>query len=287
MTTDYNGNFNRSSPNKYIDNYFWQGRQRLVEDLVLQSIRMHGMWLRYIPREDFVKDEIFGDDTWSKFNYAFELETYVKSIDSYEGQQDFFSKFSFELKDSIVFTISKRRWEEENTNKLHDENNLPIEFESTPEWTPDSTVTMQIEGENDDYVVGSLKPRPGDLVYFPLVDKIFEINFVEHENLFYQHGVLLTYDLKCELFKYSNEEFDTGDAQIDHIEELFGTNEEVINILAEDGSDIDLENGGTLIMENEVLEEKDPAADNSLFESEGDDYVDFSEKSPFLEITKW
>lgn len=276
------------SPNLFVNNYFWKPRQKLAEDLIIQAIKMYGMYIRYIPREVFERDPLYGDDNYVKFNYAFEIEAYVKDVDNYSGQNEMFSKFGMELRDQITFTISRRRWKESNEHKLLDERGLPIEDESSPTWEPyaTSTITEQ-NGSGSDYIVASDIPKAGDLIYFPLVDKIFEILFVEHENLFYPHGTLLTYDLKCELFRYNNEEFETSDEKIDAFNDLFSTDQNDQVILDEDGDEIENEHNEYLIEENDVVEEKDPHADNKLVEKEGEKLLDYTDQSPFIRKNNW
>lgn len=273
--------------NKYINNYGWLPRQRLAEDLIIQAIKMAGMYISYVPREVFERDPLFGDDNWAKFEYAFDIEVYVKDVDGYQGQQELFSKFHIEQRDQITFTVSRRRWKESNEHKILDETGLPIEDESSPTWEPYSTVPItEQNGAGSDYSVESAYPKAGDLIYFPMVDKLFEILYVEHENLFYAHGTLLTYDLKCELFRYNNEEFDTGETAIDAFNELLSTDQMGSAITDEDSDPIEDENSEEIIAENAILTEKDPVADNKSLE-ENSNLIDYSEKSPFLQKDRW
>ena len=274
------------TPSKYFNNYQYQPRQKLLEDLIIQAIRMHGVTIKYLPRENFVKDELFGDHNYAKFNYAFEIEAYVKNVDSFEGQGDIFGKFGLEIKDQITFTVSQRRWDEMNTPaKILDESGDLIELESSPSWVPSSTITFEMEGDN--YSRSYPLPRPGDLIYLPMVEEIFEVNIAEHESLFYQHGKLMTYDIKCELFKFSNEEFNTGETEIDAFNDLFGTNQETKTVLDEEGNILSGEEDGTIGLENNDVDENNPISDVDLFAKGGEEYVDFSEKSPFLRKNKW
>jgi hypothetical protein len=156
--------------------------RNVVEDLTIESIKIHGLDMVYIPRTLVNEDTIFGEDTLSKFTAGNYIEMYLESVDGFGGEGDFYSKFGLEIKDTVSLVVSKKR------------------FESVMS----STTT---------------KPREGDLIYFPLSRGIFEIKFVEHENPFYQLGKLYTYKLSCELFTYSQEEIDTGFSDIDSLED--------------------------------------------------------------------
>jgi len=139
----------------------------------------------YIPRTLVNLDEIFGEDEISRFENTFPIEMYIESIQGFEGPGDLISQIGIDIKDRVNLRVSRKRFEQEITSVI-------------PEIT---------------------RPKEGDLVYFPLSKTVFEINFVEHENPFYQLGKLYTYQLQCEVFTYSNEDFDTGVESIDDIED--------------------------------------------------------------------
>jgi len=116
-----------------------------------------------------------------------------------------------------------------------------------------------------------------------LNNKIFEIKFVEHEAIFYQMGKLQTYDLKCELFEYSSERFDTKVPSIDKIEDLHSLDARVKSLLTELGEQIYLEDGTGLLPETFDPRDSDRFADNNYFQVESDGFVDFSDVDPFSE----
>jgi|TARA_R110002096_G_scaffold171321_4_gene344107 hypothetical protein len=153
--------------------------QQVVEDLTIESIQIHGQDMVYIPRTLVNKDDLFGEDSISKFESGTEIEMYIESVDGFEGDGDFISKFGLEIKDSMSLVVSKKRFEQE---------------------------------------LAMTRPLEGDLIYFPLTNGLFEIKFVEHENPFYQLGKLYTYKLSCELFQYSQEDIETGWSDIDTVE---------------------------------------------------------------------
>ena len=156
--------------------------RNVVEDLTIESIKIHGLDMVYIPRTLVNEDTLFGEDTLSKFTQGNQLEMYLETVDGFGGEGDFYSKFGLEIKDTVSLVVSKKRFEEVM-----------------------SSVTT--------------KPREGDLIYFPLSKGLFEIKFVEHENPFYQLGKLYTYKLSCELFTYSQETIDTGFSDVDSVED--------------------------------------------------------------------
>jgi hypothetical protein len=167
--------------NPYFKDY--SGEQNIIEDLSIEIIKTMGRDMIYIPREQYDKNILFGEAQY-KFNKAFPLEMYIASVSGFEGEGDIISKFGLEVRDKVVLIISKKRFNKEISEKYD----------------------------------GITRPREGDLIYFPLSKGLFEINFVEHENPFYQLGKLYTYALTCELTAIDNDEFDTGETDVDVVE---------------------------------------------------------------------
>ena len=177
--------------------YFSQGtrnEQYLVEDLIIESLRIYGQEVMYIPRTLVSKDEILGEDRLSQFKSSFPIEMYFENVDSFGGQGAFIQKFGLMMEQSATLVVARRRWD-------------------------------QMVGR---YGATTLPNRPneGDLIYFPLSKGLFEIKFVQHQDPFYQLGKLYVYKLQVELFQYASEQIDTGIAQIDAFETLktFNTN---------------------------------------------------------------
>lgn len=184
-----------------VNPFFLHGsttEQNLVQDLINEQIRMYGMDVYYIPRE-FVKDAtIMREITSSEFKSYFIIESYLNNFDGFGGQGDIMSKFGIQVKDEITLTISRERYE----------NYIAPFLNSRMLFLMDST-------RNTNSLPTIHRPREGDLIYFPLGRRLFEIKFVEHENPFYQLGTGYTYDLQCELFEYEDEVFDTTIDEID------------------------------------------------------------------------
>ena len=247
--------------NLYFNNHAFSGEQNLIEDLIIESIRIYGVDCYYIPRTLVAEDLVFGEDNLSKFENAYLIEMYIKSVDGFEGEGDFLSKFNIEIRDEMVLTVSRRRFSEE------------VEYVNTTEE------------------IG--RPSEGDLIYFPLNNKIFEVKFVEHEAVFYQMGSLQTYDLRCELFEYSHESLDTGVAAIDSIEDAYSS-DFLSELLLEDGSTLVTETTLGLLpfnLENskskDTIGTTDKGAANDEFKSNTIDFIDFSEMNPFSEGDDW
>jgi len=236
----------------FFNNFQSSQEQQLIEDLVIESIKIYGHDIKYIKRELQNKDRIYGEDRQtSKYVHALSVEMYIKNVDGFQGEGDFLSKFNLEIRDQITFTVSRRVFSEEIGSP------------------------MSVD-----------RPREGDLIYFPLNRKIFEIKFVEHEPIFYQMGALQMYDLKCELFEYNGEMFNTGDPEIDFLYNttfLGGIQSSTLLTDQYNSQTIVLENGDVLVTEGDSIEEIDLAADNDTIQREADDFLDFSEKNPFSE----
>jgi hypothetical protein len=245
--------------NLYFNNFAFTQEQNLIENLIIESIRIYGIEVFYLPRTLIKEDNLFGEDVLSKFEQAYPVEMYIKSVDGFQGDGDFLSKFGLEIRDEMVLTVSRRRFGEE----------IAIE---------DSTPVNEVEGV--------ARPAEGDLLYFPLNGKIFEVKFVEHAAIFYQMGSLQTYDLTLELFEYSHEEFNTGIGQIDEIEDLYSGVKQELELLAENGDRLIFEDGFAIVQEEYRIENTDPQANNEFFQTNVD-FIDFSEINPFSEGSRW
>ena len=174
-------------PTNVYFNHAVNTEQHLYEDLVVESLRFYGHETFYLPREIVEEDTILGEDVQSTFGDSYSVEMYIENTDGFEGEGDLFSKFGVRVVDQATFVLSLRSWER---------------FISL-----------------DSNLATSLRPNEGDLIYLPFSGSLFEIKFVEHENPFYQVGKLFVFKLRCELFEYSGEDFDTGVDSIDIVED--------------------------------------------------------------------
>lgn len=216
--------------NNYFKNYSSFSEQKLVDDLVIESIKIHGIDTFYVAREYINEDKILNDVSVSNFNRAFIVEMYVKSYDGFQGQGDFLSKFGGpRINDQITLSVAVRSFKKNVTN-----------FDQ------------------------SLKrPREGDLIFFPMNQKFFEITFVEQESVFYQAGKIFTFDITCELLEFTNQFFNTG-----------------VEIIDEFTTDIRTDN----VEDLETLSEIDPISKNIFFDDEADVLVEDNVFDPFKDI---
>lgn len=175
-----------------------KSEQNLVEDIIIEAIQFYGQDVYYIPREVVHRDMIFDDSILSRFKHAYKVETYIESIEGFEGDGELFQKFGVEIRDAVSLIMSRRRW---NT-----------EIRAYQEEQTGNALTPN-DGRNTYY-----RPREGDLVHFPMTGGTFQIMRVEDDNPFYQLGNLPTFRLRCEKFEYSDEDFDTGIENIDRME---------------------------------------------------------------------
>jgi hypothetical protein len=183
----------------------------VVDDLVVECIQIHGIDSYYLPRTQTLVDGLYGEDPTSAFTNYDILEMYVETVDGFGGEGDIIAKFGLDIRDSITFVVSKRRFTEEVTRH-------------------DADIT---------------RPREGDLIFFPLNKGLFEVKWVEHEQPFYQFGKGYVYKISAELFSYSHETIVTGldaiDAIADNLEndndtsnDKFAENDEIDDLESDD-----------------------------------------------------
>ena len=262
-----------------------KAEQHLYEDLIIEQLSIYGQEVFYIPRTLVKEDELFGEDTLSKFDDSYLIEMYFENVDGFEGEADIMSKFGLQIDDQGTFVVSRRRFEQLVS---HDSN-----------------------------LIVKTRPNEGDLIYFSKLSKLFEISFVEDEDPFFQIHNVPAFKLKVKTFEYSSEILDTGITEIEAIEtdnsmdmlafqftmEQSGTFNQGIqledgtgNIEQEDSTDniigenetgrvgLLLENGDYIIQEAFVVDTIDENAMNDFFEREDDNIIDFSESNPFGDI---
>ena len=286
--------------NLYFNNVASHAQQDLINDLTSEVIKIHGMDVFYIPRTIVKEDLLLGEDVLAKFSTAYEIEMYLKGTEGFGGEGDLVSKFGLDVRDEVIFTVHKDRF------------NLATDMD---------------------------KPLEGDLVFLPINKGLFEIKFVEHEQPFYQAGKNYSFDITCELYQYSQEQLETGIADIDDIEKEQGYTIDLVMTAGGSGTFTDDEviyQGanlgaatfkGTVVSWNAVTRTlrlndtsgslaavattgvtsgavwslssttdstgkadldqvlpTDPNADNLEFEIEADSILDFSENNPFGDV---
>lgn len=174
--------------------YFSQGaqsEQNLVEDLVIEALKIYGFEVMYLPRNMISRDMILNEDIQTKFDAAYMIEMYIENTEGFSGDGIFMSKFGLQIREQATFVVSRRQWE-------------------------------KLVGFWNNGIISS-RPAEGDLLYFPLTKSFFEIKFVDHQKPFYQLSNVPVYKLQCELFEYNNEEVSTGNPDVDSLELQFST----------------------------------------------------------------
>lgn len=279
------------SVNKYFRNYSYGREQRVEDDLIVEAIKIYGVDVQYMPRTIFNEIEEFGEDPLSQFNLAVPIEVYVNNLENFQGEGDFLSKFNLEIRDQITLTMARRRWDQIRTEKLSDEVGNIYLTETNPAGYSSNTDNYLLEaGSANGYSISSSRPLEGDLIYIPFINNgngaIYEVKFVEHERIFYQHGKLYTYEMTCELFRYSSERLDTGNNDIDIIETRLSRDLQQQGYLMENSDLLVMEEGSYLIQEYRI-ETVASTANNELFTQRSFIDVDFSERNPFSEIDRY
>lgn len=234
---------------KYFKNFNAQNEQDLIENLIIESIKIHGIDVYYLPKTLVAYDKLYGEDPMMEFNQAIPIEMYIKNVDSFGGDGSFLSKFNIEIRDQVVLTVSRKRF-----------------------------------GQDVGGPANILRPNEGDLLWFPLNNKIFRLYYADEKAIFFQFGKLQTYDLTLELYEYSNERFNTGIAQIDAIEMTYSTGTAIHGLSTDDDFVLADSKGYPLVNSEYLADEKwDPFSDNEVIQQEAEEFLDFSEANPFGE----
>lgn len=246
-----------STTSPFFQHYDYLDEQELLDDLIVESIQIYGIDSFYLPRKRNSFDGLLYEDDTSSFEKAYAIEMFVNDTEGFQGQGTYASKFGIEIRDQITFSIARRTFKDEISLK-------------------DSEIP---------------RPREGDLVYFPMNKKCFEIKFVNDKPFFYQLGRLQIYEINCELYEYSHETFNTGIPEIDNLQLNRSENALDFGLETEDGSMIQTQEGDWITQEKmqELIDVLDPAADNKRIKEaiDTEDIIDWSEDDPFSEGTKY
>jgi len=300
--------------------------KNLYRDLVTEAIQIYGHDVHYLDRTLVAEDTVLGEDSISKFQYSAPIEMYMEDADGgYAGERELMTQFGLQNLSEATFVVSKERFQDKTKQ---------IQIETGTDTTGGSILVESGTLDSDYKLEGSTyyilsetdatdsdRPLEGDVIYHPILGKLFEINFVDHDEPFYQLDNNPVYKMRCRLFEYSSEALDTGISAIDAIEDDLSrqaliyqftleqssaVNEDIRlewgvadaglvleetdgdNILGENdsssvGESIILENGSYLLNEEYIVGDfdQDKTAQNELFDDLDDDVLDFSEKNPF------
>ena len=227
--------------------------QLLMEDIIIECLKIYGLDTYYLPRHKVNEDTILGEDTLNDFEHAYPLEMYMQNVTGFEGDGDLMSKFGVEIRDTATFIVARRRWDE-------------------------------VVARSGNAVL-TTRPAEGDVIYFPLTKAFFEIKFVESTDPFFQVGKLYVYKLQCELMQYSSERFNTGISDIDSIADGVSLDINEFNLMLESGDRVLLQeySPAGIILQSYNLGALLPNVDNEDFKGEIS-VLDFSERNPFGEI---
>ena len=211
-----------------------QSEQWLYEDLLIEAIQIRGHEVFYLPRTLVNEDDLFGEDTLSKFNDAYSIEMWLENNEGFDGDKEILTRFGLEVRNEVTFVIARRRWED--------------------------TIAL------DANLIVNTRPNEGDLIWHPTIKQMYEISFVDHDDPFYEIKNLPVYKLYCRTYEYSQERFDTDITDIDTIEDTESTDMLFYQISGEQSSTTTYNQNVRLEDDTLLLEETD--GDNILAENE-------------------
>ena len=302
--------------------------KNLYRDLVTEAIQIYGHDVHYLDRTLVAEDTVWGEDSLAKFNTQAPIEMYMEDAEGgYAGERELMTQFGLQNLSEATFVVSKTRFQDKTKQ---------IQIETGTDSTSSGSILLEtetvdsssskLEGStfyimNETDATDSDRPLEGDVLYHPILGKLFEINFVDHDEPFYQLDNNPVYKMRCRLFEYSSEVLDTGITAIDEIEDDLSrqaliyqftlqqssaVNEDIRlewgvadaglvleetdgdNIVGENdstsvGESIILENGSYLLNEEYIVGDMvtDKTAQNELFDLLDDTILDFSERNPF------
>mgnify|MGYP003147536044 FL=1 len=241
----------------FFNNFQSSQEQDLIEDLIIESINIYGIDAYYLPKTYGDYDFLYGEDDLGTFKEFYTVPMYINTVEGFGGEGDFLSKFGVEQRDTMTMSVARRTFEQD-------------------------------VGRED--LANIERPREGDVIFFPLNKKLYTVNFVEHEPVFYQMGSLQFYELRLEMFEYSGERFDTGIQEIDKLEDNRSMDTGLNSQLIMDSTDriplpLHLESGERILLDGIAELDQDDITDseNQFFETGADNFIDFSDADPFSE----
>lgn len=234
--------------NPYFQNLTYAPEQDLLDDVVAEAVSIHGIAAYYLPRAaNSVVDPLYTENPRPLYADAIELDVYVKNSENFAGDGTFMSQFGVQIRDQVVFTVSRRTFEE-NVG-----------------------------------VTGIARPREGDLIWFTPNQKLYEIKYTEKWPVLYPLGTLPTYDLTCELIEWSGQRLETGVAEIDAIEARTTQDELRWALRDENGAHLVFETGDLWAVDEFQESVVDPLDSADEIAAEAGDIIDFDEANPFTE----
>jgi len=283
-----------------------KSERNLYSDLIKEAIQIHGHDVYYMDRQSVAEDTIFGEDALQKFNTQHPIEMYVEDGEGYAGDKEIMTQFGLENRNEITFVVHKKRFQEmdrqvqiEDATDTTSSGSILLEAGTLDQSSLSATLStvtksfifdenaekIVLENDNEGRILSEEsgnefyltldtaatdadRPQEGDLVYHPIVNKIFQINFVDHDEPFHQLDNNPVYKLRCKQFEYSQERIDTGITELDSIETNISTDTGEHQFTLEQSSTYNegLEINDTVNTFGVLLEETD--GDNIIMEDE-------------------
>ena len=296
----------------------------LYQNLIKEAIQIHGHDVFYMDRQSVAEDSLFGEDTTNQFNTQHPIEMYIEDGEGYAGDKEIMTQFGLENRNEITFVVSKERFQDLDRQVQiesgTDTTGGSILLETaTIDQVGDSSILTTVSGDGSFYIIQDTaatdadRPQEGDLVYHPIVEKVFQINFVDHDEPFHQLDNNPVYKLKCSQYEYSSEVLDTGITDVDAIEDALSTDtlshqftleqtsavnenvrlesftihEDGVLLEETDGDNITFENDSSSVGENIILETLADSGDPSYLLQEtyivGDSITDKTAQNELFE----
>ena len=276
----------------------------LYQNLIKEAIQIYGHDVYYVNRDTVALDNVLGEDSLSSYTKQTPIEMYVEDAEGFGGDKEIITQFGLENRNEITFVVSKERFQEMDSQFVIESGTdttgggILLESGSIDQSGSSSTLSS-VQGDDNFYVLQDIastdadRPQEGDLVYHPVIAKMFEINFVDHDEPFYQLDNNPVYKLRCKQFEYSSEDIATGIDTIDTIEDdLSNSSSSFQFTLENEVGSIQLENAADtsdaefLISEDYIIGDyvTDKTAQNELFDVLDDTVIDFTESNPFGDV---
>ncbi len=248
--------------------------QSLYSNLIKEAIQIYGHDVYYLDRTLVAEDTIMGEDSLSKFTQQHPIEMYIEDSEGgFAGEKEIMSQFGLENLSEVTFVVNKIRFQEldrqmqiETATDTTSGGSILLE-EATIDQSDDSTTLSTASGDSNFYIIQDTsatdadRPNEGDVVYHPVLDKMFQVNFVDHDEPFYQLDNNPVYKLRCRLYDYSSEIIDTGIADIDAIEDELSVDRLLFQFTLEEGTSV----GESLTVDNNfyTVDNTDVTADST------------------------
>jgi len=220
----------------------------LYQNLLKEAIQIYGHDVYYVNRTTVAVDNILGEDALSKFTRQHPIEMYVEDAEGFGGDKEIITQFGLENRNEITFVVSKERFQEMDSQITLEDGtdttggSILLEAGSISQ-SSNSSILTTVEGDSfyilqDTATTDADRPLEGDLVYHPVLAKMFEINFVDHDEPFYQLDNNPVYKLRCKQYEYASEDISTGISTIDAIESDLSTDTREFQFTLEQGTNV-------------------------------------------------